>query len=389
MKKYVLLMLAIGISIGAFAQKGKVTVALNYIDQKALDKAKETLDPTLTDPKSKDWTKTYYAKGKLCQLSYESDNPKFKLLYTNPLEQAYEAYEKAMALDPKGGTKKVLSLANTYSKLANDFINQGIQQYETKNYEAALKSFEYNIKIAASEIYLGPVDTGVYFNAALAAFNGKIYDKAIPYFQKCIDLKYSGTMPFFLLVQSYIALNDMTNAEATLKKVFELYPDNKDVLLQLVDFYVRNNKLQEALSYINLAKSKDPNNHALYWAEGVLYMKQEKYEEAVSDLMKSIELKPDLYDTQFNLGVCYYNKAVGMFLKANEIMDVAKYNAAVTEANAVFAKAIPYFEKALQLKPDDIDAMKNLKELFFRLRTVNPEYESKFNEITKKLEGKE
>jgi tetratricopeptide (TPR) repeat protein len=77
-----------------------------------------------------------------------------------------------------------------------------------------------------------------------------------------------------------------------------------------------------------------------------------------------------------------------LFQKANEIMDAAKYNTAVGEANAVFIKAIPYFEKANQLKPDDVDALKNLKELYFRLRTVNPQYEAKYNEIMKKLEGK-
>ena len=77
-----------------------------------------------------------------------------------------------------------------------------------------------------------------------------------------------------------------------------------------------------------------------------------------------------------------------MFQKANEIMDAAKYNAAVGEANEVFMKAIPYFEKAYSLKPDDMDSLRNLKELYFRLRTVKPEYETKYNEVMKKLEGK-
>jgi tetratricopeptide (TPR) repeat protein len=185
-----------------------------------------------------------------------------------------------------------------------------------------------------------------------------------------------------------MGLKDMANAEATLKKVFTLYPDDKDVVMQLVDFYINNNKLEDAYASIKLAKSKNPNDHTLYWAEGVIYMRQDKYDEAITALTKAIELKGDQYDTQFNLGVCYYNKAVEMFQKANEIMDAAKYNVAVGEANAVFIKAIPYFEKASQLKPDDIDSLKNLKELYFRLRNVNPQYEAKYNEIMKKLEGK-
>ena len=38
-----------------------------------------------------------------------------------------------------------------------------------------------------------------------------------------------------------------------------------------------------------------------------------------------------------------------MFVKANEIMDVKKYSDAIDEANAVYAKALPYMEKAHEL----------------------------------------
>ena len=48
------------------------------------------------------WFNTYFAKGKLCQAIFKSDNPKFKAFYADPLAEAYAAYEKAMELDPKG-----------------------------------------------------------------------------------------------------------------------------------------------------------------------------------------------------------------------------------------------------------------------------------------------
>jgi tetratricopeptide (TPR) repeat protein len=388
MKKSLVLIIAISISLGAAAQMGKVSTAGNFIDQGALDKAKEALDPAFLNEKSMNNPKTYFTKGRLCQESYKSDNPKFKSLYANPLEEAYEAYEKALSLDPKGSIKKQFQLNSTYLLLGNDFIDQGVKKFQAQDYEAAFKSFEYNIKIATSDIYIGATDTGVYFNAALSAFNGKLYDKAIPYFKKCTDMKYEKTLPYFLESQSYMALKDTLNAEQALQGAFKMYPDNQEVILQLVDFYMKNNKLQDAFSYINLAKSKDPNNYSLHWAEGVLYMKQEKYPEAIVCLKKSIDLKGDQFDTQFNMGVCYYNLAVELFKKAELIMDAKKYNEAAAEANNVFINAIPYFEKAYSLKPDDVDTMRNLKELYFRLRTVKPEYEAKYNEIMKKLEGK-
>lgn len=390
MKKFFVLIITICITMGAQAQLGKAT---SFIDQGILDKAKEAVDVAIANPKTANNPKVWAAKGKLCQEVFKSENPKFKSLYANPLDEAYAAYQKALELDPKGAMKKQFSLNSTYLTLGNDFIQEGVKKFEAQDFEGALKDFETNIKVASSDIYIGVIDTGIYFNAGLAAYNGKFYAKAIPYFKKCADMKYGATtkdktMPYFLEYQSYIALKDTANGEAVLQDAFKVFPDDQDVILQLVDHYMKSNKLANAFSYINLAKSKDPNNSSLYWAEGVLYMKQEKYSEAIEALTKSVEIKPDLFDTQFNLGVCYYNKAVELVTKANEIMDATKYNAAVGEANNVFISAIPFFEKASSLKPDDVDALKNLKELYFRLRVAKPEYQAKYDEIVKKLGGK-
>jgi len=43
MKKFFMLIAAISISLGMMAQKGKVTSALSFIDQGALDKARSPL----------------------------------------------------------------------------------------------------------------------------------------------------------------------------------------------------------------------------------------------------------------------------------------------------------------------------------------------------------
>lgn len=387
MKKFFAIIISISVTYGTFAQMGKVASAQNYIDQGLLDKAKEAIDQALVNEKSKDNPKTWVVKGKLAQESFKSDNPKFRSFYSDPLQESLEAYEKAISLDKKGTTEKQLKLANTYVLLGNDFIAQGVQRFEAQDFAGALKAFENNIKVATSDLYIGVPDTGIYFNAGLAAYNGKMFDKAIKYFEKCAEMKYEGTMPYFLLYSCYKETKDMANAEATLKKAFEAFPNDKDVILNLVDFYMSNDKLDEAFAYLDLAKSKNPTDYTLYWAEGVLYMKQEKYDEAIASLKKSIELKEDEYNTQFNLGVCFYNKAVAMFQKANEIMDVPKYNAAISEANEVFIQAIPYFEKAATLHKDDPDSLRNLKELYFRLRTVNPEFQKKYEEVVKKLEN--
>jgi tetratricopeptide (TPR) repeat protein len=381
MKKFYLLIAVICFSTAAFAQKGKVTSAMTYIEQGALDKAKEAIDQAMTDPKSMNWTNTYFAKGKLAQATFKSENPTFKAYYTDPLGEAYAAYEKSMELDPKGGTKKKIITGMVYNSLALDLYSQGGTQFEAKDYAGALKSFETQIKITESDLYVGVTDTGMYYNAGLAAMNSGKHQEAIKYFEKCAEMQYLGITPYYQISQSYMETGDTAKAEALLKSLPDKFPGDKNITLQLIDLYIKSGKNDEALKNLEIAKVDDPGNYSLYFAEGIIYLNMNKYDEAIVDLTKSVELKSDLYDSQYGLGAAYINKASDMFVKANDIMDVNKYNAAIEEAMKVFAKALPYMEKANELKPNDVYAMRSLKELYYRLKMTD-----KYNDIKAKLD---
>ena len=384
MKKVLLLTAVICISTGVFAQKGKVTSAMTLIEQGTLDKAKEALDQAMTHPKSMNWFNTYFAKGKLCQAVFKSENPAFKAFYTDPLGEAYSAYEKAMELDTKGGIKKRIITGMVYNSLALDLYAQGGAQFDAKDFEGALKSFERQIKITESDNYVGVTDTGMYYNAGLAAANAKKHPEAIKYFEKCAEMSYLGVTPYFQISQSYLQMGDTLKAEALLTSLPGKFPGNKNITLQLIDLYIKAGKNEEALKNLAIAKAEDPENYSLYFAEGILYLNDNKYDEAITDLTKSIELKSDLYESQYGLGAAYINKGADMFVKANDIMDVNKYNAAIEEAMAVFAKALPYMEKADELKPNDVDAMRGLQQLYYRLKMTD-----KYNAVKAKLDALE
>jgi len=381
MKKVFLLIAAVCISLGAFSQKGKVTAALSYIDQSMLDKAKESLDQAFTDPKSKDWFNTYFAKGKLCQAIYTADNPKFNSYYADPLAEAYEAYEKALALDEKGAAKKKILTGLVYSSLANNLYSQGSKRFQEKDFEGALKSFSTQIKISEGPNYAGALDTGMYYNAGLAAVNALKYTEAVNYFQKCADLKYLGITPYYQMYQCYMNLGDTTKAESFLLDLPNKFPGDNTVTLQLIDLYIKSNKYDEAFKYIKVAKETDPGNYSLYFASGIMFLNQNKFDDAITELSKAVELKSDVYDLQYAMGVAYINKAAAMFVKANDIMEVAKYTVAIDEANGVYAKALPSMEKALELKPDDVFALRSLKELYYRLKMTD-----KYNAAKAKLD---
>jgi tetratricopeptide (TPR) repeat protein len=387
MKKILLLIAAVSISIGAMSQKGKVTNALSLIDQGILDKAKESIDQALVNESTISWFNTYFAKGKLCQASYESENPTFKALYSDPLLEAYASFEKAMELDPKGSIKKRIITNMIYNSLAVNLYNQGSARFEAKDYPGALKSFETQILITESDKYAGAIDTGMYYNAGLAAVNSGKHQEAIKYFEKCAEMKYLGITPYYQIYESYLGLGDTVKAESILKDLPNLFPDDKTITLQLIDLYIKSNKNDEALKYIKVAKENDPTNYSLYFAAGIMFLNQSKYDEAIVELTKSVELKSDVFDTQYGLGASYINKAADMFKQANDIMDVKKYGDAIDQANSVYAKALPYMEKAHELKPEDIYAMGSLQELYYRLKAKDPSLAPKYEAIKAQLDA--
>jgi tetratricopeptide (TPR) repeat protein len=387
MKKFLLLIAAVSISFGVMAQKGKVTSALSFIEQGSLDKAKEAIDQALANESTSNWFNTYFAKGKLCQASYDSKDPKFNAFYADPLQEAYTAYEKAMELDPKGGVKKKIITGMVYNTLAVSLYNQGSTRFEAKDYAGALKSFETQIVITESDKYAGAVDTGMYYNAGLAAVNSAKYAEAIKYFEKCAEMKYLGITPYFQMSEAYLSQGDTVKAESILTGLTAKFPNDKNVTLQLIDLYIKSGKNEEALKYIKVAKESDPNNYSLYFAGGIIYLNENKYDEAIAELSKSIELKGDLFDTQYGIGAAYINKASEMYTKANEIMDVKKYSDAIDQANTVYLKALPYMEKANELKPDDTFALQNLMQLYYRLKAKDPSYGPKYDAVKAKVDA--
>lgn len=385
----VLLIIALAVTLyscfalEAVAQRGKVSSALNFIESGNLDKAQEAVSAAMEHEKTKDWPKTYYTMGRVAQAmwekGYETDNDKLMSAYDDQLIYAYDSYLKSLDLDDKDNMEKLIIVQ--LPALANDFLSWAAMEFEKQNYDKSTIAFEKLLDIQKSDIYMGNIDTVVIFNTALAAYNAKNYEKAHKYLDQSIDLKYGETTPYLLKYQAYSEDSDLENAETTLRNAFDSFPDDEQVLLTMIQFFIDNDKRDDALDYLNLALEDAPDNHTLHYAKGVMHMQAEDYDKALESLLKSIELNNEYFNSQYNAGVCYYNKGADMLEAANEIMDPADYNKAFEEAKEVFSNAVPYMESARELNPDDMDTLTSLKELYYRLQMTE-----KYEEVVAKIE---
>jgi tetratricopeptide (TPR) repeat protein len=371
-----------------FGQGGKVNSAISYVGQKKLDKAKEAIDLATVHEKTKDKAKTWKVRGEVYQAIATTKDSSFANLCPDPVKVSIEAYKKAKELDEKGRYAKEID-AKLYfftNSLSKDLGNN----WTAKNYKGAHQDAVYMIEIAA--LQTPPViDTNSMYNAAITALGAEMYDEAIVYYKKCIDLNYKDG------AKMYESISDIENIRGdTAKAVYYLeegikaYPDNNSKLMvKLINLYLLKDESDLALKYLTKAIEKEPNNATYLFAQGALYDKLEKFDMSEVSYKKAVEIKPDYFDAYYNLGALYYNKGVEMLKEANNIPanKQKEYEAAVKESYKELEKALPYFEKAYELNAKEISSVQVLKEIYFKLRNEKPEYMEKYkhyNDLLKK-----
>ncbi len=373
MKKITLLLMAVIISAAATAQKGKITAAETFIREGAFDKAKEAIEEAIINPKSMGLAKTYYVKGKLCQAAYDSGDKKFMELYPDILMEAFNNYEKAIQIDPK--LKNTIIRDNAYALLGNSLLNDAITKFNERDFKAAMKSFERNVMVSASDMYVGMPDTLVIFNAGLAAYNAELYEEAIAHFRTCTLSGTEDTKPYIFISDSYLKMKDTVSAEAALMEGYKAYPDTLDIILQATQFYLDANNSTKAFEFVHKAMEMDPQNHILYLVEGSLYMKLEEYGKAIESLKGSLSKKSDQFESNYNIGLCYVSIANDMLNEANLIADNREYELAKNKAFEEMKKAIPFFLDAEKVNPTSVATLEFLREIYLKLKMM-PEFEA-------------
>ncbi|WP_321316322.1 tetratricopeptide repeat protein [Labilibaculum sp.] len=384
---FILVMLMCVASVSA--QKSKVTGAQNYLTSGKLDKAKEAIDEGIQDEKCVAYAKAYLVKGKVYQGIFESPLPAYKKLAEKPLDVAFDSYMKALELDENGKMEKPVKAQMT--NMIPDYTNEAVNLYNEGDFPGALAAFERVLEIEAMDMFKenATIDTAVIFNAGMTAQKAEQLEKAAKYYKQSIEYNYGGAKTYANLSK---VLNDSGNKEEGVKylhKGFELYPNDSWMLVELINHYMLGGEPQKAADYLDKAIELDPTNSSFYRAKGTLYEKTEEFAKAEEMYTKALSMDPNDFTSQYNLGLLKLNSAILKHKAANEIMDAKKYNEAIKAVYAEYEAVIPYFEKVLEMQPDEKNSMITLKELYFKLRNENEVYLEKYNKVKAQLDGME
>lgn len=345
-----------------------------------LDTALKSVEAAKDLEKTKAWAKTYYASGLVHEAIANSDKDELKKQAGGaPLLQAFDDFKKAYNME--GGAPLQGSIDAKMLSMSNQVLNKAIEAYNENDFESAYKYFVKTLEIKQMPVFGEAIDTAIMYNAAIAAQRYQNWDGAIKYYKEATKYGYGEATTFILLKEAQMKNGDTLGAVETIKNGFEKYPDNKDMLGTLINYYLLEaDNPEEALRYIKVAREQEPENAAYYSAEASIYDRLGEKEKAIEFYKKAIDLNSELFEAQYNLGVIYYNDAVEYSNEVNEIKDNEEYLKAKEEANKMFNVALPYIEKAHELQPEERSIMSTLKTLYYRLKMTD-----KYEAMDKKM----
>ena len=318
--------------------------------------------------------------------------------------KAIEAYNKAYEMAPKTADKVKEGL-----KQISDFCSQvGNTGIDTGNYADAADAYALAFEAQSSPAHGNPEPALLYYAGYLRTVDGAAnpasYVIGADYLNKALDLGYNdeeGNI-YYYLFHCYYGQKDadkanVLKAKDALVAGIKKFPKNERILDGLVQLYTNPEDSvgdpADLVALIDAAIESNPENVDLWFGRGRIFFALKQYDESIASFQKVVELKPELFEGNYYLGVFYTIKADEMNKVMNEkqYSSQTAYDTDLKEVNAVYMEAVPWFEKAYELKKDDVNTLDFLKSICFRLRDEEGMMDkyNKYNTLLKEAKGEE
>ena len=417
MKKIILITGIALVSAISYGQKKEIRKAEKSIKSSEYNEALSYLneaEPMLGSVDNDMKAQFYAARGQaLLGAAGPSDNAKLK--------NAVEAFKTALSLNPKLETELAAPIQNLRAAL----INGAIKDQNAEQYAMAVEKLysSYQLSNELSDLYY----------AAGNAVNGQDYDTAIKYYQILLDAGYTGETEEFVATNKETGEVESFDTEQLrsfaiksgqyIKPETHLTESKKgEILRNMTLIYLEQGDNEKATTLMTAARAENPDDTYLMRAEADMSYKMgdvERYNELMQKIVASDPENPEIY---FNLGVgsaeidnkekaiAYYEKALQLkpdyeaalinlsVLKlsqedtlveemnslGNSRADNQRYDELKEQRRNIYIETMPYLEKALELKPNNPEVVRTMMNIYSQLGE-----DAKFQEMKAKLESLE
>lgn len=347
----------------------------------ALLEALEAINETVLNENQALKSKTWYYKAIINHFIFEDSI--LTSQHPTAIFEASAAYQKSLTIE---GDKKAYqseeAKKNLYN-LAAQVQNQGAKLFNLGDYDNAYKHFMEvrNVKKffdgIAYDKKLDDVDAT--YNAALCLYKMDKKEEAKAIMQELIDKNYDSPAIYQIVAGFFAEENNNAKALEVLAKGMEKYPDNLGLIIDELNIYIKEGREAESIAKLEKAATMDPNNGQIYYALGAAYDKLGNQGKAEEAYLKCVSVDPKNHSAYNNLGALFYNQGIALNkeMMDNPKLTTAQFNEMQTKRNDFYRKALPYFEKAREIKPNELSILQALKEVYAKLEMYDKSKEVK------------
>ncbi len=392
MKKY-LIVFILGLFIVSCSPQMQIS---RDIDQGNLEEAKNQLDVLQEEEGVDEDPDVLLLKADFYMAVYQSEVPEYQELVDEPLSKAHDNIYKAEEISDD--VMQIIEIEEKKLMLSQLIFDYGLQYYENQHFAEASENFYKSYKISED---FEDVDTMTLYNAALAAEQAEMTERAQEHYSKLVELELDEPYIYSGLANTYLQQIDdisfdiekygaFVNAYEMKGKIDSTYNEVEDEseIRSIISYEIdvprdiaesimeeephrydedeiertknRYNELLEkkeryeeaALAGIKKGRENYPEDIELIFSEANFYLLTGRTQEAREILDLAIERDPENPSLHFAFGANYEEMYEDELLSEEE-------------REEAFEEAVQAYERAIELDDEYVDAYYNLGALYF------------------------
>lgn len=381
MKKLILSLALMAAATFAFGQKKVVKEAEKGFKTGNLQTALTAIEGAITNPETSGDPATFLLKAQIQTKMFGSDssNTKETLEIGN---QALATFNKTieMAGDSKTSPLGKVLFGEEVNGMPDNLRPYGIKTLKNVSFDKALERYNEDDMEMSYEFFnlagkIDKTDSTIHYNAGFLANDLGRFEDAKRHFGYLLDLPtYNKTNAYYFLIQILSTEEeDPEAAFATVTKARAEYPNDRVLAEYEIQLLLQLDRMDEAMSQIKDALAKDPKNPGLLLRSGYLKEQGGDIAGAMADYKKSVEVDPMFFEGNYYTGALMLEQSRAILAELNSLSDEEwdkKSQEMGKQADGFYRESIPFFTKALEIKPENTDIMIILFQVHTRLKNA-------------------
>ena len=276
------------------------------------------------------------------------------------MKEHFDTATKLMEAPGKADPKFTNKILQDTDRFWRESFNRGVQNVKAEKLAEAAVYFNNCILIDSER-------PEAYRNLGYVNLQTDSVESAIKNYEEVIRINPKDTETMLDVGRLYMRNQQHEKAIELMDKVLAIDPVNADAIAQKAMAYDFLGQSENAFKAYEEALAKRPGDTDLMFNLGRLYFMKDDFDKAIEYFKKVLEKSPDDFESNLNAGNAYLSLAQNVLKKEREMSsdELAKIPAKEIKAKkeketGLYKQAIPYLEKAVQLKPDDPAVWNNL-----------------------------